>query len=61
MIKVNIIEDESDNKFLELAETCKAEYLITGNTKHFAMERYKSTQIVSAKEFYVRVIEKFYK
>lgn len=51
-IKLNIIQDESDNKFLELAETCNADYLITGNTKHFPMKEYKNTKIVSPKEFW---------
>lgn len=35
LIKINIIQDKSDNKFLELAETSNADYLITGNAKHF--------------------------
>jgi uncharacterized protein len=51
-IKLNIIQDKSDNKFLELAETCKAGYLITGNTKHFPMKEYKNTKIVTPKEFW---------
>ena len=50
-VKLNIIEDESDNRFLELAETCNADYLITGNTKHFPMKKYKVTRIVSPREF----------
>ncbi len=48
---LDILVDKSDNKFLELAETCNAEYLITGNTKHFPMREYKSTKIVTPKEF----------
>lgn len=55
-IKVDIIKDESDNRFLELAETCSADYLITGNTKHFPMEKFKSTKIISPKEFYQIII-----
>ena len=55
-IKLDIIKDESDNRFMELAETCNADYLITGNTKHFPMQKYKSTKIVSPKEFYEIVI-----
>ena len=51
-IKINIIQDKSDNKFLELAETSDADYLITGNTKHFPMQEYKKTKIVSPKEFW---------
>jgi uncharacterized protein len=51
-IKINIIQDESDNRFLELAETCDAEYLITGNLRHFPMREYKKTKIVTLKEFW---------
>ena len=51
-IKLNIIKDESDNKFLELSETCNADYFITGNTKHFPMKEYKNTKIVTPKEFW---------
>jgi uncharacterized protein len=50
-IKVKIIKDDADNRLLELAETCKADYLITGNTRHFPMGKYKSTKIISPKEF----------
>lgn len=50
--RVHIIHDESDNRFLELAETCNADYLITGNVRHFAMPEYKKTKIVTPKEFW---------
>lgn len=55
-LTIDVLEDESDNRFLELAEACNADYLITGNTKHFPMKEYKSTKIVSPKEFYEIVI-----
>jgi putative PIN family toxin of toxin-antitoxin system len=42
--------DESDNRFLECAESAEADYLITGNKRHFP-ERWKSTRIVNAREF----------
>lgn len=32
-----ISRDESDNRFYECAEAGKADYLITGNTKHFPL------------------------
>ena len=51
-VMLDLLEDKSDNKFLELAETCQADYLITGNTKHFPMKEYKKTKIVSPKEFW---------
>lgn len=50
-IKINLIQDKSDNKFLELAETCNADFLITENAKHFPMREYKKTRIVSPKGF----------
>lgn len=52
IVTLDILGDKSDNKFLELAETCNADFLITGNTKHFPMREYKNTKIVSPKEFW---------
>ncbi len=54
--KINIISDQDDNKFLELAEESNADFLITGNTKDFTMEKYKTTKIVTPKEYW----EKFF-
>lgn len=51
-VKVSLIGDEPDNRLLELAETCGADYLITGNTSDFTMAEYKVTKIVSPKEFF---------
>ena len=51
-INVEIIGDEPDNRLLELAETCKAQYLVTGNTKDFTMTQHKGTKIVSPKEYF---------
>ncbi len=50
--KLNIISDKDDNKLLELAEECKADYLITGNTNDFTMKKYKGTQIVTPREYW---------
>jgi hypothetical protein len=50
--KVAIIRDEPDNRLLELAEACKVEYLVTGNTNDFTMAEHKGTKIVSPKEFF---------
>lgn len=49
---VDIISDEADNRLLELAETCSADYLVTGNTNDFTMTDYKETKIVSPKNFF---------
>ena len=51
-IKINIIKDADDNKLLELAETAKAQFLITGNTNDFTIKSYKTTQIVTPKEYW---------
>ncbi|MBH2004644.1 MAG: putative toxin-antitoxin system toxin component, PIN family [Sphingobacteriia bacterium] len=51
-VKLNIIRDASDNKLLELAETCNADYLVTGNTNDFDIPDYKGTKIVSPKDLF---------
>jgi uncharacterized protein len=51
-VKINLIKDLDDNKFLELSETCKANFLITGNTNDFTFKEYKTTKIVTPKEFW---------
>jgi putative PIN family toxin of toxin-antitoxin system len=50
--KVDLIKDDPDNRLLELAETCEAHYLVTGNVNDFTMTEYKTTKIVSPKEFF---------
>jgi len=50
--KVDLIKDAKDNKFLELSETCKADFLITGNTNDFTMKEYKGTLIVTPKQYW---------
>jgi uncharacterized protein len=59
-IRINLINDDSDNKILELAETSGADYLITGNTNHFTMKDYKATKIVSPKEFWETIINNYH-
>ena len=49
---MNLIKDAKDNKFLELSETCKADFLITGNTNDFTMKEYKGTIIVMPKQYW---------
>jgi uncharacterized protein len=40
--------DEADNRFLECAEEAQADYLVTGNKRHFP-KHWKSTQVVNAR------------
>lgn len=44
--------DESDNRFLECAERARADYLVTGNRKHFPFPAFKGTKILSPAEFF---------
>ena len=51
-IVFNLIKDESDNKFLELAYASDADYLITGNKLHFTFSKFYNTQIFSPREYW---------
>lgn len=41
--------DPADNRFPECAEASKADYLVTGNKRHFPAE-WRQTQVVNARE-----------
>jgi putative PIN family toxin of toxin-antitoxin system len=41
--------DESDNRFYECADAADADYIVTGNAKHFT-KTYKSTQTVTPRQ-----------
>jgi putative PIN family toxin of toxin-antitoxin system len=41
---------ESDNRFLECAEAAEANYIVTGNRRHFP-DRHKGTKIVTGRQF----------
>ncbi|HEY1660491.1 MAG TPA: putative toxin-antitoxin system toxin component, PIN family [Candidatus Sulfotelmatobacter sp.] len=43
-------QDPSDDKFLECADAAHADYLITGNLRHFP-RFWKSTKVVTTREF----------
>lgn len=47
----DIIKDESDNIFIDLAVASNANYIITGNTNDFTMSEYKNTRIVTPSEY----------
>ena len=48
-------KDEPDNRFLECAEEADADYLVTGNKRHFP-KSWKSTRIVNSREF-IQVVQ----
>ena len=45
-----LTSDPDDSMFLECAQAAKADYLVTGNTKHFP-EKWKYTDIVTPRQF----------
>lgn len=46
------LKDPGDDKFLECALAAKANYLVTGNTRHFPSPAYKGIQIVLPRGFW---------
>ncbi|HLW54020.1 MAG TPA: putative toxin-antitoxin system toxin component, PIN family [Candidatus Angelobacter sp.] len=48
--RINSAHDPEDDKFLECADAARADYLITGNERHFP-KYWKSTKIIGAREF----------
>lgn len=51
-IKLNVISDEADNRFLELSVYAKADSLITGNINDFTEDKYENVDIVTPREFW---------
>lgn len=45
-----VTSDPDDNMFVECADAARADYLITGNARHFPAY-WKSTKIITAREF----------
>jgi len=52
-IEIDLLSDKNDNMILELADTCSANYIITGNTTDFTIPAYKHTQIVTPREYWL--------
>jgi uncharacterized protein len=52
--------DDADNRFLECAETAGADFLVTGNKRHFP-KRWKGTQVVNARELLGMIAPSFLK
>ena len=50
--KVKKLKDADDDMLLELAWECKADFLITGNTKDFTISKFKKTRIVTPTEYW---------
>ena len=52
LIDLNLISDKDDNKILELADVCMADFIITGNTNDFTFPNYKKTKIVTPRDYW---------
>jgi len=48
--QIRVTPDPDDNMFLECADAARADYLVTGNLRHFP-KFWKQTKIVSSREF----------
>jgi putative PIN family toxin of toxin-antitoxin system len=48
--------DEEDNRFLECAEAADADYLVTGNKRHFP-EQWKKCMVIGARELVELLID----
>ena len=47
---LHVVPDPGDNKLLESADTACADYLVTGNQRHFPTY-WKKTKVISSREF----------
>ena len=52
VISLDLISDKDDNKILELADECMADFIITGNSTDFTFSQYKQTKIVTPREYW---------
>ncbi len=48
--RLDVTSDPDDNSFIECADAARADYLVTGNQKHF-LPFWKSTKIITARDF----------
>jgi uncharacterized protein len=48
--KLEVTSDPGDSKFLECADAARADYLITGNQRHFP-RFWKNTKVITSREF----------
>jgi len=48
--RLEVAGDPDDNRFLEFADSARADYLVTGNLRHFP-RFWKRTKIITPREF----------
>ena len=47
---LQVTPDPDDNKFLECADAARADYMVTGNQRHFP-KFWKKTKVITSREF----------
>jgi uncharacterized protein len=47
---LQVAQDPDDDKFLECADAARADYLVTGNQRHFP-KFWKKTKVITSREF----------
>jgi putative PIN family toxin of toxin-antitoxin system len=47
---LRVAKDPGDDKFLECADAARADYLVTGNQRHFP-QFWKKTKVITSREF----------
>lgn len=47
---LQVAQDPDNNKFLECADSARADYLVTGNARHFP-KFWKKTKVITSREF----------
>jgi putative PIN family toxin of toxin-antitoxin system len=56
--ELTILEaDETDSRILECAAKAKADFVITGNKRHFPFEEFKGIKILTPREFINKISE----
>jgi len=56
-VRIEECSDPDDNVFLECVEAAKADYLVTGNKRHFP-DRWNKTKVVGARELFELLMSK---
>jgi predicted nucleic acid-binding protein len=56
-MRINACSDPDDNIFLECAQAGNADYLVTGNKRHFP-DQWKKTEVIGVRELLEKLIEK---
>ncbi len=55
--RTRVLRDPDDEKYLQAASACQADYLVSGDRDLLSLKKFGTTQIVSPKEF-VEILQK---